>query len=55
MEKLSGLDSTGKYLLMQAHDFAKRSRHELTFHNPNGEVREFLEYASRFNKIHIVG
>ncbi|MGE0108206.1 MAG: STAS domain-containing protein [Bdellovibrionales bacterium] len=53
MVELVDIDSTGKRLLMRAHDFAKKTRCHLTFCEAHGPVLAFLESAAKHNNLDI--
>lgn len=53
ISKLMGLDATGKDLLMQIHDYAKKSGKHLTFCEAQGPILVFLRDASEYNNLHI--
>ncbi len=53
VRNLDSVDATGLGLMLKAHDVAKKRHLKLIFEHPEGQVREALDEASRYNALNI--
>lgn len=53
IKNLHFIDSTALHMMMLVHDFAKRLHMTLVFVEPQGQVKQALAEAARFNTLNI--